>query len=50
MMLLLEMRGKEVGFGGEVCLGLDEGIGEVELFRVMEGKGFVNVAANFKID
>ena len=34
-----------MGFGGEVCLGPNKGMGEVEL-RVV-GKGLVDVTAGF---
>ena len=39
-----------MGFGGEACLGPNEGIGEVELLSAMAGKGLlVDVAASFEM-
>ena len=39
-----------MGFGGDACLGPNEGIGEVELFRATAGKGLEDVAASFEMD
>lgn len=38
-----------MGFGGEACLGPNEGIGEVELLGAMAGKGLVAVAASLEM-
>ena len=37
-----------MGFRDEVCLGLNEGRGEVELLGATAGKGLVAVAVNFR--
>ena len=41
--------GNGVGLGGDACLGLKLGIGEVELLGAMAGKRLVEVAASFDI-
>ena len=37
--------GEGVGFSSETCLGLNKGMGEVELLRATAGKGLADVAA-----
>ena len=38
-----------MGLGGEACLGLKLGIGEVELLGAAAGKGLVEVVASFEM-
>lgn len=38
-----------MGFGGEACLGPNEGLGEVELLGAITGMGLVAVTASFEM-
>ena len=46
---MVDLGRRQHGLGGEACLGLKLGIGEVDLLGATAGKGLVEMAVSFKM-